>query len=87
MYIVDFFKRLGRKANIPVIIYLVLNVFIIGFAIALMFGLKYWVALLIGIALYAVSLVIALSPVGEWILRQQTGCKEMSDPFRGMVNT
>lgn len=80
MYIVDFFKRMGRKANIPVIIYLIINVFVIGFAIALMFGLQYWVALLIGIVLYAISLVIALSPAGEWLLRQQTGCKEMTDP-------
>ena len=80
MYIVDFFKRMGRKANIPVIIYLILNIFVIGFAVALMFGLQYWVALLIGIALYAISLVIALSPLGERILRYQTGCKKMTDP-------
>jgi heat shock protein HtpX len=69
-----------RKANIPVIIYLIMNVFVIGGAVALMFGMEFWLALLLGLGLYAVSLAIALSPVGEWILRKQTNCKELSDP-------
>jgi len=35
--------------------------------------------LLIGIVLYFVSLLIALSPIGEWILRLQTGCKKIQN--------
>jgi len=77
MYLIDFFKRMTRKTNIPVLIYLVLNVFIIGGVIAALFQLQYWLAFLAGIVLYAVSLMIALSPVGEWILRLQTGCKKI----------
>ena len=79
MYLIDFFKRMTRKANIPILIYLVLNVFVIGGVISLLLGLPFWIAFLAGIAVYLVSLVIALSPIGEWILRLQTGCKKIKD--------
>lgn len=91
MYIVDLFKRMFRKANFAVLIYLVLNVFVIGttcrYLAAHPIGsamdmpmwqavqIPGWLAFGAGVALYAVSLAIALSPVGEWILRLQTGCK------------
>ena len=81
MYFVDFFKRMTRKANIPILIYLALNVFIIGGVVYMLFGSSYalpgWLCFLIGIGLYAVSIMIALSPFGEWILRMQTGCKKI----------
>jgi len=77
MYLIDFFKRMTRKSNIPVLIYLVLNVFIIGWVISALFQTQYWLAVLIGIVLYAFSLLIALSPIGEWILRLQTGCRKI----------
>ncbi len=77
MYLIDFFKRITRKSNIPVIIYLVLNVFIIGAIISMLFGNDYAISLLGGLLLYLVSLVIALSPLGEWILRMQTGCRKI----------
>ena len=79
MYIVDFFKRMGRKANIPVIIYLVLNVVLITMFITT-WGLVWWEALLLGLALYLVSVAISLSPLGEWILRRQSGCEKIKDP-------
>lgn len=83
MYLVEFFQRMTRKSNIPVLIYLILNVFVIGFMIYLLLGvgaeLPFWACLLIGIVVYAVSLVIALSPVGEWLLRWQTGCKDIKE--------
>lgn len=84
MYFIDFCKRMTRKANIPVLIYLILNVFVISFVTELFLGslasdgeMPFWQALLIGIVLYAISLMIALSPFGEWILRLQTGCKKI----------
>lgn len=93
MYIVDLFKRLFRKSNLPVLLYLTLNVLIIGIAVWLLVtypigsamgmplweagAMPLWLAFGIGIALYAASLAIALSPAGEWILRQQTGCKQI----------
>jgi len=80
MYLIDFFKRLGRKANIPVIIYLVLNVFLIGGLCAMFTAEKPVIGFLVGLVLYLISLSIALSPVGEWMLRRQTGCEALTDP-------
>lgn len=80
MYLVDFFKRMTRKSNIPLLIYLILNIFVIAGIISILFsdaGVQFWQALIIGVVLYAISLVIALSPFGEWILRLQTGCKKI----------
>ena len=83
MYLVDFIKRMTRKSNIPVLIYLVLNIFVIAEIVSLLLGggsMPFWQALLLGIVLYAISLVIALSPIGEGILRLQTGCKKIKRP-------
>lgn len=77
MYIKDLFLRLVEKRNIPVVIYLILNVIIIGAIITGVFSLPVWAGFLIGIAIYALSLVIALSPVGEWIVRMQNGCRKI----------
>lgn len=80
IYIVDFFKRIVRKSNITVLIYLVLNVLIIGAIMSSMMGDGAGAVIggfFLGIVLYAISLFIALSPVGEWILRKQTGCKKI----------
>lgn len=86
MYIVDFFKRMGRKSNIPVLIYLILNILFISLitismvaslgmsgAVTIMLGLA------LGIGIYVVSLAIAISPIGEGILRLQTGCKKVKN--------
>ncbi len=82
MYLVDFFKRLARKSNIPVIIYLVINIVIICFFACLFLAgsMHPVLAVLVGILVYAASLAVALSPIGEWILRVQTGCKKLTDP-------
>lgn len=81
MYLVDFVKRMTRKSNIPVLIYIVLNFFVIAWILEIFFGASgefpFWMAFLIGVVMYAVSLVIALSPIGEWILRRQTGCRKI----------
>lgn len=68
MYIVDFFQRAFRKENIGIIIYLILNTLFV----MLLFGHP-----LIGIIIYGLSLVIALSPIGEFILRIQQGCRRI----------
>ncbi len=78
MYIIEFFKRMFRKSNIPVIIYLVLNYFVISAVIYLFTDGNVGMALLIGLAVYILSLCIALSPIGEWILRIQLGCKKIN---------
>ncbi len=81
MYLFDLIRKVTRKSNIPVLIYLVLNVLVIANVLQYLFGggglveFPFWAALLIGTVLYAVSLLIALSPVGEWLLRRQYGCR------------
>lgn len=81
MYFIDFIKSLAKKHRIPVIIYLLLNVLIITgifnwFATSGS-GEFNWITLPVAIAVYAVSIIIALSPFGEWILRIQTGCRKI----------
>lgn len=74
-YFVDFVKNITKKSNIGVFIYLILNTLIV---VALFSGGFSSVSgVFVGIIAYAISLVIALSPVGEGILRIQTGCKKI----------
>lgn len=80
MYIVDFLKRMMRKANIPILIYLILNVLVITMFVEMGFensSNPYLKAFGVSMVLYGSSITIALSPIGEWILRMQTGCKEI----------
>ena len=77
MYILDFFKNLFRKRNIGLIIWLVLNTALIVFLFS--GGFSSVGGAFLGLGIYLVSLVIALSPIGEWILRLQTGCKKMKN--------
>lgn len=78
-YLIDFFKNVTRMSNIPTFIYLVLNVIIISSIVIGFLQLPVWQGALAGIVLYLISLTIALSPIGEWMLRNQTGCKEITD--------
>lgn len=74
-YFVDFVKNLTKKSNIGVLIYLILNTLIV---VALFSGgFSDVKGIFIGIIAYAISLLIALSPIGEWVLRLQTGCKKI----------
>lgn len=79
IYILDFLIRLGRKRNIPMAIYLVLNVLIIGACATFFFQLEAGWGILAGLLFYIGSVTIALSPIGEAILRFQTGCKKIED--------
>ncbi len=105
MYLFDFLRRLFRRSNIPVIIYLVFNVFILAIGIKLalsflalsgasaasitemgsavsehpfldkMFEMEYMTCFVGGIIVYGICLFIALSPIGEFIVRRQSGCR------------
>ncbi|RKN77071.1 M48 family metalloprotease [Paenibacillus ginsengarvi] len=74
LYFVDFFGRLFRKNNWGVIVYLLLNVGMLFF----LFGASDLRSFLIVILIYAGSLAVALSPIGEYILRMQTGSKPLT---------
>jgi heat shock protein HtpX len=88
MYIVDFFKNLFKKNNIGTIIWMVLN-------IVLICGIFTYVqintaqsadaaeiaqGIITGLVIYLISILIALSPAGEAVMRFQNGCKKINDP-------
>lgn len=69
-------RNIFRTSNIGLFIYLALNILLIW---TILSGFLFsWQALLVSIAVYAFSLLVALSPVGEWCLRMQTGCSSIS---------
>lgn len=74
MYLFDFFKRLFKKNNIGTIIYLCMNMVMY---IALLGGFALPQMIPMAILLYLICLCIALSPVGEFILRMQCGCRKI----------
>lgn len=78
MYFVDLFKRLLKTKNIGVIIYLIINVYfvVVTFGILIPHS-NTTVKIIGGILLYLLSIIIALSPFGEFILRYKAGCKEI----------
>lgn len=77
MYFIDFFKHAVKKGNVPVFIYLGVNLAIIAFLFGNTFQSNWFVAFLLSVVIYIGSLIVALSPIGEWILRLQTGCKQI----------
>lgn len=84
-YIIDFFKNLIRKGNTGVIIWLVINTVLVTGIIGTMLRsssyemqqLPVVIPFFIGLLVYLLSIVIALSPIGEFIVRLQNGCKEI----------
>lgn len=79
IYIIDFMLRMTGKSNIPLFIYLILNVGIIGVIASFLFTLPIGWGILAGLLIYIASISIALSPIGEAILRHQTGCYKIVD--------
>lgn len=77
MYIIDFLKVICEKRNIPTLIYLLINIFIIALLAVNTFAEEWIYALILALVIYVISLTIALSPIGELILRLQTGCKKI----------
>ncbi|MCC8150724.1 MAG: M48 family metalloprotease [Lachnospiraceae bacterium] len=79
-YPVDFLVRLVEKENLPVLAFLVLNVFIIGAILANLMYWDLWFATLVGLGVYVLTSAAVLSPVGEVIFRFFSGCRRISDP-------
>lgn len=79
IYLIDFLIRLLKLSNIPLMIYLLLNVVIIGSFSAYIFKLPFQWGLLTGLLFYIASLSISLSPLGEWLIRRQVKCRKIKD--------
>lgn len=81
-YLLDLFsnligKKSGRNKNIFAVIYLILNVGLVSLIFYGMVG--DYTGVIAGILVYFIAAFIALSPVGEWFLRFQQGCKRIDD--------
>ena len=68
IYIVEFLSALFKAHNIPVIIYMLMNVVFIGAFCFLVFP-DIRIAIPVGLVVYMISLTIALSGIGERLLR------------------
>ena len=80
MYLIDFFRKLFKSKNIGIIIWLFFNslMFIIPFmSICPDYPI---LGLLFGIVVYAGTIAIALSSLGEWFFRLINSCKKIIDP-------
>ena len=78
MYVFEFLKRMFRKSNTTVVIYLIINYILISAITGLLFsgggGIGILLGFVVGLVAYIISLALALSPVGEWLLRLQCQC-------------
>ena len=80
-YLIDFLIRMVRvKENIPLFIYLLMNIVLIGFVMTMFTYGNIALGFALGFGLYLLSMTIALSSVGEKILRVMVGCKKIQDP-------
>lgn len=72
MYAIEFFQKIFKSKNIGVLIYLVINIFLV---VALFGSME--IPIIVGLYIYFVSIFIALSPIGELILRLKVGCTQI----------
>ncbi len=79
IYLFNFVKSLFAKSNIPLCIYLLLNVIILGLFATLVFTLPVGWGMLAGLLIYIASIAVAISPIGEAIIRHQNNCKKIED--------
>lgn len=78
IYIVEFLSALFKGHNIPVIIYLLMNVVFIA-AICFLVYPDVRIAIPAGLIIYLISLTIALSGIGERLLRFVNHCYPLTD--------
>ena len=66
MYIQDFLKKVFKKGNTTLLIYFLVNMLIVVGIIAIPFaGYNIFIGILVGLGLYAISVIASLSPIGE----------------------
>ena len=77
-YLIDLLKNLFSSKNIMAILYLVLNLCLIG-AIGYLYYDGIFIGVPIFLALYLVIAFVALSPLGEVVLRSKAKCKRIKE--------
>ena len=77
-YIIEFLKSIFRTHKIPVLIYFGINLAFI-MLIFCSFSQNKLAACLVALIVYVVSLTIALSSAGEWLMRKRSHCDPIGD--------
>lgn len=80
MYFKDVLVKLKEKENFPIIIYLIVNVVIIYLVVAYFLGMYQFgpiPCVISSVVLCGISMSVALSPLGEAILRKKLGCQRI----------
>lgn len=68
-------RNVIKRSNVCILSYILLNVLLVW---SILSGFSYGLQpLLASLGFYAVSLLVALSPIGEFVLRLQTGCRRI----------
>ena len=85
MYLFDLFANIIRKKNFGVLIWFIINTALVTFLFGLILSeaiveIEPALAYLSGFLIYLVTIIAALSPIGEAIVRWQTGCRKIKDP-------
>lgn len=90
MYLFDFVAQLFKKKSVGTIIWLIINTVIVtagfGYVFAFIlinldiYEIPDWALFASSFLIYVLSIAVALSPIGEFILRLQTGCRKIADP-------
>ena len=76
----DFFKKFFHWSNLPTLFYLAMNIGLIVFLLCGSSAESVGAIILLGLLIYGVSLLLGISPLGEWYLRLQTNCKKICRP-------
>ena len=83
MYFIDFFKKVFKLKNIGIIVWMVINLYIIisffPTTEGVTNGSEALAAIIRGVVVYTISVALALSPIGEAIFRSMNGCREIVD--------
>ncbi len=74
-HLIEFIVSLAHKKNRGLLIYSLLNILIIVYVFSE--GFAFIEGVYVGLIAYLISLLIALSPIGEYILRVQNKCKKI----------
>lgn len=77
-YLVEFVTSLIQRNNAGIFAYLGMNILMVMFFFS--GGFSEPQGMLLGLFIYILSMAVALSPIGEWILRLQTGCRKITHP-------
>lgn len=76
-YVKDFLKSLMQKSKHALVVYLIINLYVISIIISFFTSIPYWQGVLWALLIYAVSLTLTFSPIGEKFLCFLNGCKEI----------